>query len=133
MLVPDAVAVAVAVSVCSPSGGRMLALYRAGRQADALDAYRRLRATLADQLGLDPSPRLSGLEHDILVQSPDLDWAGATPGGAAEAPAVPSQQPASRSNLPAPVASFIGRKSELVELGKLVERDRLVTDRKSVV
>jgi predicted ATPase/DNA-binding SARP family transcriptional activator len=105
----------------------MLALYRAGRQADALDAYRRLRATLADQLGIDPSPRLSRLEHDILIQSPDLDWAGAIPGGAAEAPAVPSHVPVSRSNLPAPVASFVGRKSELVELGKLVERDRLVT------
>src|SRR5262249_45833993 len=55
----------------------MLALYRAGRQADALTAYRRLRDTLADQLGLDPSPQLSRLEHDILVQSSDLDWAGA--------------------------------------------------------
>ena len=105
----------------------MLALYRAGRQAAALDAYRRLRATLADQLGIDPSPQLSRLEHDILVQSPDLDWAGATTAGAAEAPAVPAHAPASQSNLPAPVASFIGRKSELAELGKLVERDRLVT------
>jgi predicted ATPase/DNA-binding SARP family transcriptional activator len=105
----------------------MLALYRAGRQAEALGAYRRLRATLAEQLGLDPSPQLSQLEHDILAQSPDLGWAGATPGAAAEAPAVPSQAPASRSNLPAPVASFVGRKSELVELGKLVGRDRLVT------
>jgi predicted ATPase/DNA-binding SARP family transcriptional activator len=105
----------------------MLALYRAGRQADALAAYQRLRSTLADQLGLDPSPQLSRLEHDILIQSPGLPRVGATPGSAAERPAVPAQVPASRSNLPAPVASFIGRKTELIELGKLVERYRLVT------
>jgi predicted ATPase len=105
----------------------MLALYRAGRQADALAANQRLRSTLADQLGLDPSPQLSRLEHDILVQSPGIAWAGATPGGAAERPAVPAQVPAPRSNLPAPVASFVGRESELTELGKLVGRDRLVT------
>jgi predicted ATPase/DNA-binding SARP family transcriptional activator len=101
----------------------MLALYRAGRQADALGAYRRLRDTLAEQLGIDPSPQLSQLEHDILVQSPDLDWAGTAP----VTPAVPSRTPASLSNLPAPVASFVGRKSELMELGKLVGRHRLVT------
>jgi predicted ATPase/DNA-binding SARP family transcriptional activator/Tfp pilus assembly protein PilF len=105
----------------------MLALYRAGRQAEALHTYQRLRETLVDQLGLDPSPQLSRLEHDILAQSPNLSWVGATPVGAREMPAVSSQAPASRSNLPAPVASFVGRKSELVELGKLVGRDRLVT------
>ena len=105
----------------------MLALYRAGRQAEALHAYQRLRDTLIDQLGLDPSPQLSQLEHDILVQSPNLGLTSTTPGGTQEMPAVPSQVPASRSNLPAPVASFVGRKSELAELGKLVDRDRLVT------
>jgi predicted ATPase/DNA-binding SARP family transcriptional activator len=105
----------------------MLALYRAGRQADAVAAYRRLRATLADQLGLDPSPQLARLEHDILTQSPDLDWADATGARLVDIPAVSANTPASRSNLPSPVGRFIGRQAELAELRKLVARERLVT------
>jgi len=50
----------------------MLALYRTGRQADALQAYSRLRLTLADELGLEPSPDLQQLEDRILSQDPDL-------------------------------------------------------------
>src|SRR5262249_3015091 len=82
-----------------------------------------------DQLGLDPSPQLAQLEHDILVQSRDLDWAGTAASGVPEAPAAssPSKAPVSRSNLPTPVASFVGRQTELVELGKLAERHRLIT------
>ena len=105
----------------------MLALYRAGRQADALTAYQRLRATLAEQLGLDPSPRLAQLQSDILIQAPALDWTGAAASDAAvihgEAPAIP----AGRGELPVPVASFVGRATELAELGKLAARHRLVT------
>ncbi len=54
---------------------RMLALYRAGRQADALRAYQELRRTLADDLGLEPSGDVVRLERCILNQDPDLDWA----------------------------------------------------------
>ena len=50
----------------------MLALYRAGRQADALEAFREARQTLADELGLDPSPALRELERAILLQEPSL-------------------------------------------------------------
>ena len=50
----------------------MLALYRAGRQAEALDAYRRARRELAEQLGLEPSEDLRRLEHAILRQDPAL-------------------------------------------------------------
>ena len=51
----------------------VLALYRAHRQADALAALRRARATLADELGVDPGPALRALEAEVLAQSPSLD------------------------------------------------------------
>jgi DNA-binding SARP family transcriptional activator/pimeloyl-ACP methyl ester carboxylesterase len=52
---------------------QLLALYRAGRQADALAAYQGYRARLGDDLGLEPSARLKELERRILRQDPDLD------------------------------------------------------------
>lgn len=54
-------------------GQLMLALYLDGRQADALDAYRRGRKALSDELGLEPGPRLRLLERQILEQDPVLD------------------------------------------------------------
>ena len=53
-------------------GQLMLALYRSGRQADALSAYRATREALVDTLGIEPSPWLSALEHAILAQDPAL-------------------------------------------------------------
>ncbi|MFF7654956.1 BTAD domain-containing putative transcriptional regulator [Streptomyces sp. NPDC007983] len=50
-----------------------LALYRSGRQGDALAVLRRARTTLVDQLGLDPGPRLRRLQADILAQDPGLE------------------------------------------------------------
>ncbi|GAB1331031.1 AfsR/SARP family transcriptional regulator [Streptomyces sennicomposti] len=55
-----------------------LALYRTGRQGDALAVLRRARTTLAEQLGVDPGPALRRLEADVLAQSPDLDTPGET-------------------------------------------------------
>jgi basic membrane lipoprotein Med (substrate-binding protein (PBP1-ABC) superfamily)/DNA-binding SARP family transcriptional activator/Tol biopolymer transport system component len=53
----------------------MVALYRSGRQADALRAYQATRDVLAEELGILPSPRLRRLEEQILLQDPDLDAA----------------------------------------------------------
>uniref|UniRef100_UPI00190F3FB1 BTAD domain-containing putative transcriptional regulator n=1 Tax=Mycolicibacterium farcinogenes TaxID=1802 RepID=UPI00190F3FB1 len=54
-------------------GQLMLALYRAGRQGEALGAYRRARSLLADELGVDPGPELRRLEAAIVAQDPELD------------------------------------------------------------
>jgi predicted ATPase/DNA-binding SARP family transcriptional activator len=92
----------------------MLALYRSGRQADALDAYRTTRRTLLDELGLEPSRQLRDLEQAILRHDPTLE-----PRPTAEA----------RSSLPSPAASFVGRRAELDALRELLSRQgvRLVT------
>jgi DNA-binding SARP family transcriptional activator len=58
----------------------MLALYRSGRQTEALDVYRRTRATLREEFGIEPSPRLRELERAILVQEPALDVEAAVDG-----------------------------------------------------
>ena len=77
----------------------MLALYRAGRQADALAAYQEGRAALVDELGLDPSETLQQLEKQILRHDPALDLAVAPHVGRLRPPA------------PAPVPDRRGRGS----------------------
>lgn len=57
----------------------MIALYRSGRQGDALHAYQRLRSLLGDQLGIEPSAELALLEQSIILQKPELDWQGPNP------------------------------------------------------
>ncbi|MDG6109684.1 AfsR/SARP family transcriptional regulator [Dactylosporangium aurantiacum] len=79
-------------------GQLMLALYRSGRQAEALAAYGRARAGLVDELGIEPGPALQQLEQDILRQAPHLTApggpgpghgpAGGQPPGATIRPAV---------------------------------------------
>jgi DNA-binding SARP family transcriptional activator/class 3 adenylate cyclase len=64
-------------------GQRMVALYRAGRQAGALRAYQDLRTILGEELGLEPNSTLQRLEGAILRHEPELEW---PPSGAAERP-----------------------------------------------
>ncbi|MGS2588601.1 BTAD domain-containing putative transcriptional regulator [Streptomyces hebeiensis] len=70
-----------------------LALYRAGRQGDALAVLRRARAILGRQLGLDPGPRLRRLEADILAQDPGLDHLPGPAPGPTAGTAAPATRP----------------------------------------
>lgn len=69
-------------------GQLMLALYRSGRQAEALDAYQATRRTLVDQLGIEPTARLQELERAILRQEPELDVERPAPASPAPARSI---------------------------------------------
>jgi len=73
-------------------GQLMLALYRSGRQAEALEAYQEFRRTLSEQLGLDPGPAIQQLELAILARDPELNPSPPR-AGAPGAPLVTSQTP----------------------------------------
>ncbi|MFE7612628.1 AfsR/SARP family transcriptional regulator [Streptomyces celluloflavus] len=92
----------------------MLALYRSGRQAEALAVYADTRRLLADELGVDPCASLAELQHRILRADPDLDAPPAVNDGpdAADHIIVRPQQ------LPATVADFTGRDAFVAELGE---------------
>ncbi|MFF5980976.1 BTAD domain-containing putative transcriptional regulator [Streptomyces olindensis] len=91
----------------------MLALYRSGRQAEALAVYADTRRLLADELGVDPRPGLSELQQRILRADPGL----AEPSSPAPEPASVTVRPA---QLPATVPDFTGRSGFVRELGDLL-------------
>jgi DNA-binding SARP family transcriptional activator/tetratricopeptide (TPR) repeat protein len=102
----------------------MLALYRCGRQSDALRAYGRLRRHLGEELGIEPSKELVRLEEAILLQKPDLDWIA--PEGASLI-TQPVRDTFARPPVPVPLPAtlralvqepFIGRVAELERLRK---------------
>jgi len=97
------------------------ALYADGRQAEALAAYERVRATLADELGADPGARLRDL-HVAVLRGDPID-------PVATAAVVPAAREfARRNNLRAPMTSFVGRADDVAELARLLSNGtRLVT------
>ena len=102
-------------------GQQMLALYRAGRQADALRAYQAARAVLADELGLEPGRDLQRLESAILAQDPALDLPERHRGRS------DARSDSRAGNLRAAVSSFVGRVAELDDVCAQVSARRLVT------
>ena len=70
----------------------MTALYRSGRQAEALDAYQDARRALVDELGIEPSPALQELERAILRQDPSLDLEATAPPAGGRRGAVDSRR-----------------------------------------
>lgn len=96
------------------TGQQMLALYRAGRPAEALDAFHRLRTQLADQLGIDPSRELRERHEAILRADPALDRVAAS--------AAVGVSPPTPRELPGDVAGFTGRDGPLAELDALLDK-----------
>ncbi|RJL26461.1 AfsR/SARP family transcriptional regulator [Bailinhaonella thermotolerans] len=107
-----------------------LALYRCGRQGDALGALRRARTALVDELGVDPGPALQRLETDILAQAAHLDEPRqAPPATIAADPAQPGPEPAAGPAGPVlePIAEpaaepFVGREGELARLSAIADQ-----------
>lgn len=111
-----------------PRGQLMLALYRSGRQADALNAYREARRTLVDELGIEPSRALRELERGILgqeaaLESPAPVWVQRpATGGAGAAPAARVRLPLARPlRSTATTPPLAGRRAKLGRLRELWE------------
>jgi DNA-binding SARP family transcriptional activator/tetratricopeptide (TPR) repeat protein len=104
------------------SGQLMLALYRCGRQAEALTAFADARRVLVRELGIEPGQELRSLHARILAADPSLD----APASAPTAAAAPAGRPAGArdrpvpAQLPADVAAFTGRDEELAALDLLL-------------
>jgi DNA-binding SARP family transcriptional activator len=92
-------------------GQLMLALYRSGRQADALESFQESRRVLGEQLGLEPGPELRRLQEAILTHDPAL---------------APLTVAPRRGNLPTPPTSFVDREEELAQVVALLREHRLV-------
>jgi predicted ATPase/DNA-binding SARP family transcriptional activator len=90
----------------------MLALYRSGRQTEALRAFQRARTVLGEELGIEPTPELTQLEEAILLQSDTV----AAPTSRVRLDFVPEAR-----------TSFIGREDEMAELLSLIKVHRGVT------
>lgn len=86
----------------------MLALYRCGRRADALQVYQRIRTVLVEELGLDPAAELQRLHQLMLAADPELDL----PDGAVVVSTAPRPAAVTPAQLPAEIPDFVGRAAE---------------------
>ena len=93
----------------------MLALYRSGRQTDALRTYQVERTKLSEELGIDPGPALQRRQEAVLAQDPGLDVG--SDGRVASAP----------TGMPLQRTSFVGREQEVIDASRLLVRSRLLT------
>ena len=91
-----------------PVGQLMLALYRSGRQADALEVYRQTSERFRSELGLEPGPRLRELERSILNQDATVE-------------PPPRADPSPPVNLPVPATAFVGRRQEVAACSALLQ------------
>ena len=100
----------------------MLALYRSGRQAEALEAYRQARTALVEELGIEPGTALQELERAILAQDPGLLLPASGPAPLSESIDAPAA-----GNLPPELTSLIGRAPDIERVSALVPEHRLVS------
>ncbi|HEU5110399.1 MAG TPA: AfsR/SARP family transcriptional regulator, partial [Micromonosporaceae bacterium] len=102
---------------------RMLALYRAGRQAEALQAYQTARRHINEQLGLDPGEALQRVHHSILTADPALDVATGSKAASSEPRPGAAAGRVTPAQLPADVSAFTGRAVQLHDLDEMLPDD----------
>ncbi|MDQ3785834.1 MAG: NB-ARC domain-containing protein, partial [Actinomycetota bacterium] len=102
----------------------MLALYRSGRQAEALEVCRKARTVLVDELGIEPGKALQELEKSILNREPELDLPETGTRSLPDGPPPHEDTPlAMPRRLPASIADFTGRDEQLAEMRHVLSDD----------
>ncbi|MFC4536211.1 AfsR/SARP family transcriptional regulator [Sphaerisporangium dianthi] len=94
----------------------MTALYRSGRQAEALQVYRNARRTMIEELGIEPNERLQQLEHAILTSDESLAAPPTPPPDKVEVPPAAGSMPNVPGMLPTDIADFTGRAKQIEEI-----------------